>query len=156
MILDLSSSHGNSVNDAIQKDLCSFKYAAVDLAVQRILRLGQGTLLAKIDIEHAFRNIPINPADRKFLGMSWKDWVYVDTVLPFGLRSAPKIFNVIANAIEQILTNEGVTDLMHYLDNFLFLGSLASQACSNNLKITKSSCNTLGLPLKHKKVEGAT
>ena len=156
LILDLSSPHGNSVNDAIQKDLCSLKYATVDQAVRRILCLGPGTLLAKIDIQHAFRNIPINPADRKYLGMSWKGRVYVDTVLPFGLRSAPKIFNAISDALEWILSNEGVTDLMHYLDDFLFLGSPASQECANNLQITKTSCNTLGLPLKHEKVEGPT
>ena len=48
--------------------------------------------------------------------------MYVDTVLPFGLRSAPKIFNAIADILEWILSNEGVTDLMHYLDDFLFLG----------------------------------
>ena len=156
LILDLSSPHGNSVNDAIQKDLCSLTYATVDQAVRRILHLGQGTLLAKIDIQHAFRNIPIHPADRKFLGMSWNGCVYVDTVLPFGLRSAPKIFNAIADALEWVLSKEGVTDLLHYLDDFLFLGSPASQECSNNLQTTKSSCSTLGLPLKHEKVEGPT
>ena len=111
---------------------------ADDQAIQRILCLGQGTLLAKIDIEHAFQNILINPADRKFLGMSWNYCVYVDAILPFGLRSAPKIFNAIADALEWILTNEGVIDLMHYLDNYLFLGSSVSQECSNNLKIIKS------------------
>ena len=133
LILDLSSPHGSSVNDAIQKDMCSLTYTTVDQAVRRILHLGQGTLLAKIDIQHAFQNIPIHPADRKFLGMSWNGCMYVDTVLPFGLRSAPKIFNAIADALEWILSSEGVTDLLHYLDDFLFLGSPASQECSNNL-----------------------
>ena len=116
-ILDLSSPHGNSVNDTIQKDVFSLKYATVDQAVWWILRLGPGTLLAKIDIQHAFRNILINPADRKYLGVSWKGSVYVDMVLPFGLRLAPKIFNAIAHALEWILSNEGVTDLLHYLDD---------------------------------------
>ena len=59
--------------------------------------------------------------------MSWNDLVYVDTVLPFGLQSEPKIFNATADALEWISTNEGVTDLMHNLDDFLFLGSPASQ-----------------------------
>ena len=38
----------------------------------------------------------------------------------------------------------------------LFLGSPTSQEASNNLQITKSSCNTLGLPLKHEQVKGPT
>jgi hypothetical protein len=70
-----------------------------------------GYPLAKIDIQHAFRNVPIHPTDRKYLEMSWKGHVYVDTVLPFGFRSAPKIFNAIADVLEWILGNRGVTDL---------------------------------------------
>ena len=157
MVLDnLSSLHGSSVNDAIQKDMCSLTYTTVDHAVRRTLHLGQGTLLAKIGIQHAFRNIPIHPADSKFLEMSRNGCVYVDTVLPFGLQSAPKIFNAFADALEWILSSRGVTDLLHYIDDFLFLGSPASRECSNNLQITKFSCNTLGLPLKHEKVEEPT
>ena len=156
LILDLSSPLYSSVNDGIAKDLCSLKYATVDQAVQQILRLGTGTLLAKIDIQHAFRNIPVHPADRKYLGMSWKGNIYVDTVLPFGLRSAPKIFNSVADALEWVLLNSGVTYVIHYLDDFLSAGAPASQECSNNLQITTSTCDTLGLPLKHEKVEGPT
>ena len=58
LILYLSSPRGHSVNDGIEKELCSLKYASVEDAVQMIWSLGQGTLLAKIDIEHAYRNIP--------------------------------------------------------------------------------------------------
>ena len=53
-ILHLSSPHGSSVNDAIQKDMCSLTYTTVDQAIRRILHLGQGTLLVKINIQHAF------------------------------------------------------------------------------------------------------
>ena len=54
--------------------------------------LGKGAKLAKIDIAHAYRNVPVHPADRPLLGMQWKDGIYIDTTLPFGLRSTPKIF----------------------------------------------------------------
>ena len=56
------------------------------------LKLGQGVPLAKVDIEHAYRNIPLHPNDRILFAMRWKEKLYVDTVLPFGLCSAPKIF----------------------------------------------------------------
>ena len=154
LILDLSSPHGSSVNDAISKDICSLKYTTVDQAVHRIIRIGVGALLAKIDIQHAFRNIPVHPSDRKYLGMSWKNNTYIDTVLPFGLRSAPKIFNAVADALEWILLKAGVTDLLHYLDDFLTMGSPAAAECANNLHIIKTNCHALGLPLKHEKVEG--
>lgn len=69
-ILNLSNPHGNSINDAIPKDICSLKYTTVDQAVHHILSCGVGALLAKIDIQHAFRNISVLPSDRKYLGMS--------------------------------------------------------------------------------------
>jgi len=53
--------------------------------------MGAGTLLAKVDLEHAYRNIPIHRDDRLLLAMRWRGKLYLDTVLPFGLRSAPKI-----------------------------------------------------------------
>ena len=90
LILDLSSPHGSSVNDGYVPELSSIRYATVDDAVQKILHLGKNTLLAKINIEHAYRNIPIHPDDRHLLGMSWEGSLYIDAVLPFGLRSAPK------------------------------------------------------------------
>ena len=92
LILDLSSPSTYSVNDGIDKSWCSMRYASVDDAVNRILATGPGTLLAKMDIEHAHRNIPIHPSDRHLLGMEWEGSCFIDTVLPFGLRSAPKIF----------------------------------------------------------------
>ena len=67
----------------------------MDEAVRNILK---GTLLAKCDIKHAYRNVPMHPQDRLLLGMQFKGQLYVDTTLPFGLRSAPKLFTVIAKA----------------------------------------------------------
>jgi hypothetical protein len=58
LILDLPSPNGNSINDGIAPELCSLKYASVGQVVEKILRLGQGTLLAKVDIEHTYRNVP--------------------------------------------------------------------------------------------------
>ena len=47
LITDLSSLRGNSVNDRVDRELCSLSYASVDDAVRRIKRLGRGTILAK-------------------------------------------------------------------------------------------------------------
>ena len=71
-----------SVNDGIAKELCSLQYQTVDQAISDITKLGKGTILAKIDIKHAYRNIPVHPADHHLLGMLWKN---EDMVLPFGL-----------------------------------------------------------------------
>lgn len=93
LILDLSSPCGFSVNDGVDPSLCSVQYTTVDKAVGYILSLGNGALLAKIDMKQAYRNILVHPEDRHLLGMSWHGnlKVFIDTTPLFGLRSTPKI-----------------------------------------------------------------
>ena len=40
--------------------------------------------------------------DRLLLGMRWREKTYIDSALPFGLRSAPKVFNAVADAMQWI------------------------------------------------------
>ena len=62
---------------------------------------------------------PVHPADQHLLGVNWDDAVWVDLRLPFGLRSAPKIFTAFADAVAWSLHVAGVEFLIHYLDDFL-------------------------------------
>ena len=93
LIVDLSSSKGGSVNDGVECSLCSFDYIAVTDIADVVLGLGRGALLAKSDIRHAYRQVPVHPDDRLLLGMWWQGLVFCDTALPFGLHSAPIIFS---------------------------------------------------------------
>ena len=70
--MDLSSPEGANVNDGIQKELCSLQYVKVDEVVDTILKLGPGTELAKIDLQNAYRIVPVHPDDRSLLGMKWQ------------------------------------------------------------------------------------
>ena len=149
LIVDLSHPIEGSVNVGIPKTLCSLKYITVDSAIEHIKQIGQGTLLAKVDIKSAFRLLPVHPADRHLLAMRWDQHIFIDTCLPFGLRSAPKLFNV-----SWILEQQQVTPVLHYLDDFLMMGPLQSPTCSNHLSEIKDICSTLGIPLALEKVEG--
>ena len=59
--------------------------------------------MARTDIQSAFRLFPVHPEDWELLGMKWDGKYYYDKILPFGLRSAPSIFNHLSDAIEWIL-----------------------------------------------------
>lgn len=100
LIVDLSSPEGGSVNDGISRDLCSLSYVTVDEVAAYALELGQGAELGKLDIQSAYRIVPVHPDDRPLLGMRWKGAVFLDKALHFGLRSAPKVFNALADALE--------------------------------------------------------
>ena len=78
IIVDLSSPDKASVNDGISQELCSLSYVSVDDAVRQILELGPGAMLAKLDIQSAYRIVPVHPADRWLLGMSWNGQTYID------------------------------------------------------------------------------
>ena len=53
------------------------------------------------------------------MGVQWKRAVFIDTCLPLGLRSAPKLFNTLADLLAWIMEQHGAQPLLHYLDNFL-------------------------------------
>ena len=79
--------------------------------------------MSKVDLSSAFRLIPIRPQDRPLLGCVWQSQYYVDLQLPFGLRSAPAIFNCLADGLQFILShNYGISHLNHYLDDFFTVG----------------------------------
>ncbi len=90
LIVDLSAPKNMSINDGIDRSLCSLAYVSVDTVVEAILELGRGAERAKMDIKQAYRMVPVSPGDRPLLGMNWQGTTFLDTVLPFGLRSAPR------------------------------------------------------------------
>ncbi|XP_062522989.1 uncharacterized protein LOC134197660 [Corticium candelabrum] len=154
LILDLSSPHGHSVNDGIDPHLCSLSYSWVDDAATRILALGRETLLAKMDIQSAYRLIPVHPDDRHLLGMRWRGSVTLAAALPFGLRSAPKIFSAVADALLWVMFRRGVSSAIHYLNDFLFCGAAGSGKCAQNLASALTTCRDLGMPVADHKTQG--
>ena len=113
--MDLSSPSGRSVNDGILKELCSFHYTSMDKAAKKMVLLGKGALLAKMDIKQAYRNVPVAPEDRYLLGLIWDNRIY--QVLPFGLRSAPPIFFVVADALVWMMKQRGTSVHRQLLNN---------------------------------------
>ena len=90
MSLPSHSSLYRSVNNGISKDLCSVEYLYFDQAAKLIMEAGVWALLSKIDTVH--------PEDWTLLGMQWHGQHFMDTRLPFGLRSSPKIFKATADS----------------------------------------------------------
>ena len=78
----------------------------------------------------------------------------MDTALQFGLRSAPKIFNAVADTLLWVMYEEGVQSALHYLDDFLFVGSPKSKDCEVALSHAQAVCQRLGVPLAMEKLEG--
>ncbi len=152
LILNLSAPEGASVNDGINKELASLSYITLDKVAVSAARLGHGTLLAKMDIKQAYRQVTVHPNDRPLLGMQWKDQVYIDTTLPFGSRSAPLLFTALADAAQWVMKRHGTTHVFQYVDDFINLGADLAE-CTHNITVMHETCARLGLPPEPEKDE---
>ena len=115
------------MNDGIDRQLCSLSYTRIDDAARRIVQLGPGTLLAKLDLQSSYRIVPVHADDLPLLGVRWGNDVLLDAALPFGLRSAPKIFSAIADALLWSMYDAGLSSGIHYLDDFLLFQRVRRQ-----------------------------
>ena len=144
----------------LAKDDFSLQYITIDNAIAAIQKFGPGYYMGKTDIESAFWLIPVHPNDWELLGMFWNGQYYFDKVLPFGLRSAPYIFNQLSDAIEWILLNKcSISFVCHILDDFFIveppcytppLDSLCQASFSSMIFTFKN----LNIPISAAKTEG--
>jgi hypothetical protein len=121
MIFDLSSPNGYSVNDGIPKEYGSLVYETLGNAIQLVAQAGKGAMMMKWDLKSAFHHVPIDPCDYWLLLFEWQGKFYVDMFLPFGLHTAPRIFNLFAEALHWIFDTLHEWNVTHYLDDFLFI-----------------------------------
>ncbi|KAJ3454842.1 hypothetical protein MRS44_013442 [Fusarium solani] len=72
------------------------------------------------DIKDAFRIVPVADDNQHLLSFQWNDSTYVERCLPFGLATAPFLFNLFAEALHWILQCLLPAFYMnHYLDDFI-------------------------------------
>ena len=107
-----------------------------------------------MDIESAYRLIPVHLHDRPLQAVQWEGKFYVDPILPFGLQSAPKIFNAVTDALHWHLQQSGIPLVFHYLDDFIVAGAPHSPQCTRSLVILDKVRSALRIPMAAHKREG--
>ena len=154
MIHHLSYPGGNSVNDFIPQQFSSVHYVTVHDAIAFIKTSPTTIFIGKVDIESAFRIIPISPLDRPLLCFQWRGLFYMDAVLPMGCSSSCSIFETFSSALEWVAKQKlGVTGMVHVVDDFLIL-SESFDKCASDMDAFISLCGKLGVPLAHSKTQG--
>ena len=151
-ICDLSSPPSSSINDFIDPQRYSLRYCTIDSAVAILNAIGPGALMGKLDLQNAFRIMPVRKEDWHLLAIHWEGHWYLDKCLPFGLRSSPALFNQLAEALVLALRhNHGV---IHHLDDFFTAGPADSDTCKRNMQLMTGLCKSINSPIKHEKTEG--
>ena len=123
VIVDLSWPHGASVNDGISKDvylgeLINLHYASVQQVCDMVMNVGQGAHIYKRDLRHAYRQIPVDPRDYKYLGYYWNDSLYFDTALAMGQRNAAMACSRATKAVMYMHAQDGFAGTS-YLDDLI-------------------------------------
>jgi len=146
LINHLSWPEGNSTNDGIPDEEGSIKYKSFKSAICLVCCSGQGSLLAKLDLKDAFRNIPVCLHNWHLWGFHWNAHIYCAIVLMFGIMMVPYIFNLFAETLHGIIIWHIPGEFHHYLDNFLLVfPPSTSLTMTNN---TLAWCQGLGSQLR--------
>jgi len=158
LIHHLSYPEGSSVNDGIDRGFCVVKYESFDTAVRLVVPVGRGALMAKADIESAFRLLPVHPDDFQLLGMQVLDQYFVDKALPMGASCSPALFETFSTFLEWAAKKKAGSDMItHYADDFFFAGVSDEQSnlsCAKLVARFEQLCQELGVPLAKEKSVG--
>ena len=97
----------------------------------------------------------MHPDDWEHLGLKWEGQYYFEKALPFGLRSAPFLFNQLSDTIEWILKEKCAISYV------LIMEPHASHdrdlaGCQGSLTSMQKAFQALGIPISPGKTEGPT
>ena len=150
LITHLSSPSGKSINDQIPREFSEVHYASIHDAIKILISIGKGAFMAKTDIKNAFRLLPVKMSQQKLLGIKWNDKYFFDKCLPMGASSSCNLFEKFSSALEFISHQQGIHNLIHYLDDFLII-SYSANKCGNDLDLFLKICEDINVPLASEK-----
>ena len=123
LIHDCSMPVGRGVNSYVHS-LDKFHFQTIDDAVKLV---DKGYYLAKIDLRHAYRSVPIHPSNYTATGLKWTfsgdnspTYLY-DTRLCFGGRRSPGIFHRLTQSVKRMMHRKGFQGIVVYLHDFLIV-----------------------------------
>jgi hypothetical protein len=114
--------------------------------------------LAKIDLESAYRSIPLHPSCYKLTGLKWrfsdnkKDTFIFDSRLPFGASRSCRIFQALTDSIVRMMARRNIV-CRGYIDDFMIISDSYSE-CKAALDTMIVLIASLGLKVNWNKVEG--
>ncbi len=149
-----------SVNGQIPHEDCTVTYNDFDQAVKLLQEIGMEAQIGKSDMEHAFRQVPICPADWQLLvfkavNPQTKEVMYfVDKCLPSGSASSCQIYQRISNGLSWVVSRRTKKPNVNYLDDFLF-ADRGERSTNWQILIFLKTAREIGFPVSEDKTEWA-
>ena len=88
--------------------------------------LPEGKWFSKIDLTHAYQQLKLSPTSQELVTINTHRGLYQYTRLPFGVASAPAIFQKVMDTVLQ-----GLPKVMCYLDDILISASTPEEHLDN-------------------------
>lgn len=141
------------MNNLIPNSLTSVHYEDFDHVVGLIRRAGRGALIAKVDIQNAFKMMPIHSDDIHLFGFCWKDLFYLKQCLPMGYSLSCALFEQFSSSLQYALFSKfSFSSLSHILDNFMFISPSGSPMCQQQLSAFLSISQCVVIAIKASKI----
>ena len=109
--------------------------------------LSGGQTFTKLDLSHAYLQVPLAEESQKYLVINTHKGLYAYKRLPFGVASAPAVFQRIMDNILQ-----GLPGVCTYLDDILVTGKTADEH-TKNLNAVLTRLREAGMRLKKTKCQ---
>ena len=107
--------------------------------------LAGGKTFSIIDLTHAYQQMPLKEASRDLVTINTHKGLYRYTRLPFGVASAPSIFQRVMDTVLQ-----GLQKVVYYLDDILITGSTEEEHL-HNLEAVLKRLSRYGIRAKRAK-----
>lgn len=147
MIQDLSYPRSDplvqSVNAGVNSNNFPTEWGTFNDTAEMIRELPPGCQAAAFDISAAYRITPVHPDQQHALCIQWRDKVYVDRAVAFGLASSAGVFGAVADMLVDIYRQSGFGPMCKWVDDF-FVVQLPHQTWKEDdfVRLTAS----LGVP----------
>ncbi|KAI9038001.1 uncharacterized protein KD926_011433 [Aspergillus affinis] len=158
-IHNLSWPPGEGLNQGIPDSWSAIEYITIDDIYDQIIQTGPGCTITKRDIKDAFRIVPTAEDNQHLLAFQWYNSTYVECCLPFGLATAPFLFNLFAETLHWILQCLlPIFYINHYLDDFIAITQSPSMSDPVNFsdEVYNRVTDYLHIPRNTKKDEQGT
>ena len=160
VIVNMSEDSGTgiSINSEILEHYKRVTYTSFLTLITLINHIGTNGFIWTVDAQDAYWRIPVRDIFHHLFGVQWLNRVVVYTCLPFGLSTAPKIYNDFADGVEwsivfhnsEFFIVNNIKYIHHYLDDF-FGGHNSFSIANTQFQAVIRMMDLLGIPTSPKK-----
>lgn len=119
-----------------------------DYVASLLVKQGDGAVISNVNIESAFRILPINPAHIHLFGFTFEGAYFMDKCLPIGCSSCLVPFSrLFPQLFRTSLSLSTVFTVSHILDDFIFNGPSCPPLRQKQLECFLALADYSGIPI---------